>query len=1267
MKVSISMAVGLMALGAIGAEDFTYWYGKLNANLIGSLTDQVWVTYTNDYNGVGGDLKYPTEESSAYIQTGIATLSENDSFKVANFSVGRGWGGHATNIVESGSLTVTGLTEIGWWSDGFGWLDVRGGEVDLGKVHLAASRSLTGHMSVSGGEASVSDEFVVGASGNSQTSLTQTGGSITVTGNETKMGLYTGSKAEWKMTGGTYTGNTIFLARDGGTGVWNMTGGTVNLASTSYGVFHTGWGKGDAEINLSGDANVKMTGDVFIPRGGGAQVSVDENATLSIVDGNLHLGYDDNCSTGRWDIVGGAVTVSGSTYIGQGANNPIEMNVTGGSLTAGAIEIGRGVGAEGTLNVAGGDVWAGTLLMNENTDASSVLKISDGTLTTANSFSLKCSSTGASEKNRVEMTGGTWNMQGDELFFANADNYDPRKTSLEMTVSGGTINGHTIHVGRDGGTGTLNITGGEVTLVNDSEEKGWYGAFNAGWGAKGTINISDKAKVDVTGTMLVPREGEGTLNVSGGSLSLTGSLQIGDVAGKCTGKVTVSGGEVTVSDTTRIGNGDGNSGTLTVSGGAFTSDKVKLGTDGNADVALTLQGGTLTTRQIYVGTTTVGDGCTQQVVFDGGTLVAGAARTDFIADGLTLAVTDNGAVIDTDYAVTVIPAFTAAEEAKAATLVKKGTGTLSLTADYTLGSLTVVNGTVAFGGAVDSLAVTFDPVVADLEPGTYTLATGLSTLVENDSLTHALSTASATYYDVDWSFSDGTLVAVIDYKDEYVYTITGEFEVTSEIAEKLAEYRSVQATGPVTLTASTDLTTVRTLILAADAWIDLNGHDLTLDAYHASLGTVITNSSETAATLRLGANGGTMTGNAYVAIGGNLTVSLEGATDTTGFNDAITFTHTGGWYFKDNDYAITVGSMHIGTGTVTFDGNGGFSPNRGKPGESGRVDDNWYDTCSSPTIVVNGEGNKVSSAINGWLWEFFRSAKVSGSGELSVIGGNSIELDDKTSHGDADWSEFTGTLVLDKVEALTFGVTETMKAATICLSSERSTKLSYREKAIHLGDLTTQSSEYSENPYVGMWGDHSKAEWYIGYANHDSTFAGKFVDVSYSDSNGDHEVPAYYHKVGTGTWTLNAVCENKGAFYADEGRLDFLRTVAEADVEVAKDATLGGSGELGGAVTFASGANLAAGSAKALTAPNADVTLTGVNLVIDDPDAFAEAGSGKTYTVFTAKSITGKPTLVTTLPGKPNTKYVPAIVTNDDGSQSVILKDRSLGLRIVVR
>ena len=232
----------------------------------------------------------------------------------------------------------------------------------------------------------------------------------------------------------------------------------------------------------------------------------------------------------------------------------------------------------------------------------------------------------------------------------------------------------------------------------------------------------------------------------------------------------------------------------------------------------------------------------------------------------------------------------------------------------------------------------------------------------------------------------------------------------------------------IKLSADTDWSAYE-VEFAEDAKVDLNNYTLTLGTYHGGNtvgGVEFTDTHEdvdsenlTYGTLVLGSGNGVMYGNEKVKFSGALKVKVTGS-DATPFQATIENTHTGGWIFKDNNYAITLryDTYGMGTGKVVFDGNGGFTswyvPEGTTMVPEGRSKNFYEDDVRQ--IEVNGTGNRHVTTVNEWLHQFFRHAQFHGAGELILSGGNESEIGDN----DSSWDAFTGTLVLDNVSLLLY-------------------------------------------------------------------------------------------------------------------------------------------------------------------------------------------------------------------------------------------------------
>ncbi len=267
------------------------------------------------------------------------------------------------------------------------------------------------------------------------------------------------------------------------------------------------------------------------------------------------------------------------------------------------------------------------------------------------------------------------------------------------------------------GTGSV----GALTL------SGAAGTLTFGGGPFGSANY-----VGVDGGTGTVALAAGTLSICGaGGAGVGGHLHVGANGGVSTGTVTVDGGVLAVGTRMTLGvgypgdlanvvgnNGNGNA-TLTIAAGS-----VSLGTGSNADTdkgwlylkspaggtgtaTVNLNGGVLSLRQFQAGA----GGTAKIVNFNGGIVQARTNNVSFLSAGAVLNVRDGGAVFDTaGWDVAVGGALLAAGSGG---LRKQGAGTLTLAMASTYSGPTVVsNGTLqvaaAPGGVTAGCALWFD-------------------------------------------------------------------------------------------------------------------------------------------------------------------------------------------------------------------------------------------------------------------------------------------------------------------------------------------------------------------------------------------------------------------------------------------------------------------------------------------------------------------------------------------------------------------------------
>lgn len=488
--------------------------------------------------------------------------------------------------------------------------------------------------------------------------------------------------------------------------------------------------------NFSGGPN--PTASINLSNG-----SVDIAATEIIVGKNI---ANNSSATGSLLFGNGTVTAS-SLVVGNGAHvgntnvsitntNIVVGTVTqnGGTATISNVVLGRSA-AQGTTNGPIFDKYTCTYTMN------------GGTLAVA---SIASDSTNAA----ISGMSRTFNLNGGTLrgFDASSDLNVTATTAANAAIgfSVGTTNSKTIAVdaGRNinfaagvefqanGGTTTFSLSSNSVATLAGRFRIGVTGTTDAAVVVtNGTVNLASGSGILGIGDRT---SGASALNISGGSVNIGLTTNRMLVGNKFNGSLNVSGGSLTITGNqplyvggdTQYGT-NGAQGTLTVSGGtvnvggnaAFVLGLNSTNTNGvittNVAGTLNLNGGTFTTaRAITAGTSGTSSGT---VNFNGGTLVAGTNIANMIA--VTTATVASNSTIDTG----AFDSGIGQNLAGSATITIAGTGTMRLNGSNS--PTIVVNSGATLGGTGSAATATVNGTLAPgpaATNGTFTVNSALS-------------------------------------------------------------------------------------------------------------------------------------------------------------------------------------------------------------------------------------------------------------------------------------------------------------------------------------------------------------------------------------------------------------------------------------------------------------------------------------------------------------------------------------------------------------
>jgi autotransporter-associated beta strand protein len=369
-------------------------------------------------------------------------------------------------------------------------------------------------------------------------------------------------------------------------------GGTLVLGGSDNFSGQTLW-LDNATLQVVGSANISMGGFGLVLGNNLANSNYVQTGG-SVAVPSAYVGNAIG-KTSSFTISGGTFNSSGTIYLADRANSM--LNVNGGVLNIGGFSTGQYAAANGTINVSAGLFsFGGVSNLGSSNGVQGIFNISGGTATS--SSWLMVSNGGVAATGVVNQTGGLMSLGGNGALVGWGNGADWGYGAYLLSA------------------GTLNLTGGQISLANQNQTFALYGQ-------------------------------------SGGAAIVNGNLFTGYAAsGLGTGVIDVSGGRLTHTAGFLMntgGFGTAGNGILTVRGGGYLQDQTgNLLVVNNAaatGIVNVVSGGTLDVSRIYAQ-----NGGASTINFDGGTLRAyNSANGPNFLTGLTNAfVYPGGLTFDTN-------------------------------------------------------------------------------------------------------------------------------------------------------------------------------------------------------------------------------------------------------------------------------------------------------------------------------------------------------------------------------------------------------------------------------------------------------------------------------------------------------------------------------------------------------------------------------------------------------------------------------------------
>ena len=498
----------------------------------------------------GADSGSPTATGTVWV-TGGQLLLSNATVTIGDFGVGRmdvsngTWTAKdvyiATSSSAQGTLTIAGGTNqifstlnVGFFQNATGTVWITGGQLVVTNDRMNIAVTGVGRMTMSNGTL-FAKEIVVGTNGTANGSFTNFGGNVTITGSNTLIvGNTPGVTARMAFISGTLDAKiSPVIVGDAGTGSLDLTNASAQALSLKLGA-RTG---GTGALNMRGTSTFVISSDMTVGSASSSTGTVTmTGGSLFVTNGTLAVGND------------GTITSGGGVGL---------LIVSNGTLQASTILLGSSAGGQGDMVLGDGGTIscpAGTnciLVCNDFSQPGGDLAWSSGTM--------YC---GYVHPGAYSLANGTASCQ--DLYVG----YDNTGT---MTVAGGAMSilSRLIigHLGSPLANGSVWMTGGQLSVLNNYTIIG-----NSGVGQMTISNGTMTAASVIVGNSSNP----GSLTVAGGAMTVLSDMTLGDCGGGMMGFVTITGGNLFITNAAHNATLDVRSGSFIMTGGAVVVDRLVM-------------------------------------------------------------------------------------------------------------------------------------------------------------------------------------------------------------------------------------------------------------------------------------------------------------------------------------------------------------------------------------------------------------------------------------------------------------------------------------------------------------------------------------------------------------------------------------------------------------------------------------------------------------------------------------------------------------------